>query len=100
MSRRRQNTTAKEKEGPVTHWANLPLLEDYRNERGGWEITFCGFVLILLAFFIMLSSFSTMEEAKVTAFTRSFSEAVSILNGGLKFVARKDMLMQSADIRK
>jgi chemotaxis protein MotB len=69
-----------------------------RSEKGGWEITFCGFVLILLAFFIMLSSFATMEEAKVTQFVRSFSQAVSILSGGLKFGQRKDILMESADI--
>ena len=32
---------------------------------GRWEIVYSGFVLILLCFFIMLSSFSTMEEAKI-----------------------------------
>jgi chemotaxis protein MotB len=69
-----------------------------RDEKGGWEITFCGFVLILLAFFIMLSSFATMEQSKVTAFVRSFSDAVSILNGGLKFAPRKDILVASPDI--
>jgi flagellar motor protein MotB len=36
--------------------------------RGGWGIVYSGFVLILLSFFIMLSSFSTMEEAFCLAF--------------------------------
>jgi flagellar motor protein MotB len=54
---------------------------------GGWEIVYSGFVLILLCFFIMLSSFSTMEEAKVMQFVKSFASAISILPGGVKFEA-------------
>ena len=50
----------------------------------GWEIVYSGFVLILLCFFIMLSSFSSIEEAKIMRFVRSFIDAVSILPGGLK----------------
>ena len=49
-----------------------------------WEIVYSGFVLILLCFFIMMSSFSTMEEAKVMQFVKSFVTAVSILPGGVK----------------
>lgn len=49
-----------------------------------WEIVYSGFVLILLCFFIMLSSFSTMQEAKVMQFVKSFVTAVSILPGGVK----------------
>ena len=51
---------------------------------GRWEIVYSGFVLILLCFFIMLSSFSSMEEAKVIQFVKSFVTAVSILPGGVK----------------
>ena len=36
----------------------------------------------MLCFFIMLCSFSTMEEAKVMRFVRSFSNAVSFFPGG------------------
>lgn len=50
--------------------------------RPGWEIVYSGFILILLCFFIMLCSFSTMEEAKVMRFVRSFSNAVSFFPGG------------------
>jgi len=52
---------------------------------GGWQVVYSGFILIMLCFFIMLSSFSTMEEAKIMQFVRSFVSAVSILPGGLKF---------------
>jgi len=50
---------------------------------GGWEIIYTGFVLILLCFFIMLSSFSSIRQAKVMQFVKSFVESVSILPGGL-----------------
>jgi chemotaxis protein MotB len=54
---------------------------------GKWEIVYSGFVLILLCFFIMLSSFSTMEAAKVMQFVKSFTSALSIFPGGVKFEA-------------
>lgn len=65
---------------------------------GGWEIVYSGFVLILLCFFVMLSSFATMEEAKIMRFVRSFANAVSILPGGLKFESATTILPDSADI--
>jgi len=67
---------------------------------GGWEIIYTGFVLILLCFFIMLSSFATMEEAKVMKFVQSFAKAVSVLPGGLKFEPGQVVLPDSADIVK
>jgi len=65
---------------------------------GGWEIVYSGFVLILLCFFIMLSSFSSMEEAKIMRFVKSFVEAVGILPGGLKFDQGSTVLPGSADM--
>jgi chemotaxis protein MotB len=64
----------------------------------GWEIVYTGFILILLCFFIMLSSFSTMEEAKIMRFVKSFSNAVGIMSGGLKFDPGPVVLPKSADI--
>jgi chemotaxis protein MotB len=58
--------------------------DDDASGGGGWEIIYTGFVLILLCFFIMLSSFSSIEEAKIMRFVRSFVNAVSIFPGGLK----------------
>lgn len=63
-----------------------------------WMVTFSSFILILLAFFIMLSSYATMEGSKITQFVRSFNRAVSFLTGGLKFEPDRDILMLSPDI--
>ena len=63
-----------------------------------WEIVYSGFVLILLCFFIMLSSFSTMEEAKVMQFVKSFVTAVSMMPRGAKFEKGLVVLSDSADI--
>ena len=65
---------------------------------GGWEVVYSGFVLILLCFFIMLSSFATMQEAKVMRFVRSFASAVSIFPGGRKFDSGSAVLPDSAGI--
>ena len=65
---------------------------------GGWEIVYSGFVLILLCFFIMLRSFSTMEEAKIMRFVKSFVNAVGIMPGGVKFEPGTAVLPKSADI--
>jgi len=64
----------------------------------GWEIVYSGFVLILLCFFIMLSSFSSMEESKIMRFVRSFVKAVGIMPGGLKFDSGTMVLPETADI--
>ena len=72
-----------------------------RNENpagGGWEIIYTGFVLILLCFFIMLSSFATMEESKIARFVRSFVKALSIMSGGLSFEPGKEVVPPSADL--
>ncbi len=68
------------------------------SEDGGWEITYTGFILILLCFFIMLSSFASFEESKVTRFVKSFSNAISVLSGGRKFEHGQEALNNSADI--
>jgi chemotaxis protein MotB len=65
---------------------------------GGWEVVYSGFILIMLCFFVMLSSFATMEEAKVMRFVRSFASAVSIFPGGRKFESGLIVLPESSDI--
>ncbi|MGD9236757.1 MAG: flagellar motor protein MotB [Desulfobacterales bacterium] len=62
----------------------------------GWEIVYSGFILILLCFFIMLCSFSTMEEGKVMQFVRSFSNAVSFFPGGHQFESGAVILPKSS----
>lgn len=65
---------------------------------GRWEIVYSGFVLILLCFFIMLSSFSTMEAGKVMRFVKSFTSAVSILPAGIKFEPGLAVMSDSAEM--
>jgi len=64
----------------------------------GWEVIYTGFVLILLCFFIMLSAFSTMEQAKVMQFVRSFASAMTILPWGAKLDPGTVVLPESADL--
>jgi chemotaxis protein MotB len=61
------------------------LKNDDSGSGGGWEVVYSGFILIMLCFFIMLCSFSTMEEAKIMQFARSFTNAVSFFPGGKSF---------------
>ena len=74
------------------------LNKDEGSSGGGWEVVYTGFVLILLCFFIMLSSFSTMEEAKIMRFVKSFVDAVGILPGGVKFDSGSTVLPGSDDM--
>lgn len=74
------------------------LNKDEESSKGGWGILYTGLVMMLLCFFIMLSSFSTMEEAKIMRFVKSFISAVGILPGGVKFDAGTTVLPRSADM--
>jgi chemotaxis protein MotB len=71
---------------------------DSASSGGGWEIVYTGFILIMLCFFIMLSSFASIEEGKVIRFVKSFVTSVSILTGGLKFEPGQRVIRDSADI--
>lgn len=51
-------------------------------DAGGWQIVYTGFILILLCFFILLTSFASLEQSKITQFVKSFSNAVTVFNGG------------------
>ncbi|MBI9085898.1 MAG: flagellar motor protein MotB [Desulfobacterales bacterium] len=59
---------------------------------GGWEVVYSGFALIMLCFFIMLASFSTMEKKKMLRFVRSFSDAMRLLPGGVGLQAGKAVM--------
>ncbi len=49
---------------------------------GGWQVVYTGFILILLSFFIMLTSFASLEQSKISRFVRAFSTAVTVFSGG------------------
>lgn len=59
---------------------------------GGWQIIYTGFVLILLCFFIMLTSFASLQDSKITRFTKSFSNAVSVFSGGKSIESGETMI--------
>jgi chemotaxis protein MotB len=71
---------------------------DESPEGGGWEVIYSGFAMILLCFFIMLSSFSSIEQTKVMRFVKSFVDSVSILPGGIKIEGGDIIVPTSADI--
>lgn len=64
--------------------------------RSGWQVIYTGFILILLCFFIMLSSFASVEKARMMRFARSFADAVNILDGGLSI--EKGKRIQNPDL--
>lgn len=72
--------------------------EEQTVDTEGWQIIYTGFALILLSFFIMLCSYSTVKSAKVMRFTKSFMEAVSILSDGLKLEDGPIVLQSSAEM--
>lgn len=65
---------------------------------GGYQVIYSGFVLILLCFFIMLSSFATLEKTKVLQFVEAFASSLSILPGGVKFDRGRRVLPSGADL--
>ena len=65
---------------------------------GGWQIVYTGFVLIMLCFFIMMTSYASLEKSRITRFVRSFSNAVSILPGGESLESGETMIDGSAAI--
>ena len=54
----------------------------HRTDADGWQIVYTGFVLILLCFFVMLTSFASFQESKISQFVRSFSNAVTVFTDG------------------
>ena len=50
--------------------------------RDGWQIVYTGFILIMLCFFIMLTSFASLDPSRITRFVNSFNHAVNVLNAG------------------
>ena len=72
----------------------LNLLPQQVNTNG-WQIVYTGFILIMLCFFIMLTSFASLQQSKITRFARAFSTAVSVFKGGSSL--EKGQTMINAD---
>jgi chemotaxis protein MotB len=65
-------------------------------DAGGWQIVYTGFVLILLCFFIMLTSFASLDHSRITRFVQSFASAVSVLDGGRSLEPGKTVINADA----
>ena len=63
-----------------------------------WQLVYTGFVLILLCFFIMLTSYASFEQAKVMQFTEAFSDAINVFSGGQSLDKGKTVLPPSTEI--
>lgn len=63
---------------------------------GGWQFVYTGFALIMLCFFIMLTSFASLEQSKITRFARSFSNAVTVFSGGRALEKGETMIDSNA----
>lgn len=82
-------------------FANKPALGPAAE--GGWQIIYTGFVLILLCFFILMTSFASLQQSKITRFAKSFSNAVSVFPGGVNlehgstFATSKALVLNKED---
>ncbi len=71
--------------------------EDVSGHRtSGWQIVYTGFILILLCFFIMLTSFASLQQSKITRFAQAFSHAVSVFSGGRSLEEGRTMIHTNA----
>lgn len=66
----------------------------------GWQVIYTGFVLILVTFFIMLSSFATPDKIKVRQFVEAFTNAVGILPEGDTLSEGAPLTPAKSDIRR
>ncbi|MGD9974683.1 MAG: flagellar motor protein MotB [Desulfatirhabdiaceae bacterium] len=69
-----------------------------RIDKYRWQVTYSGFIMMLLCFFIMLSSFSMMESSKISRFLKSFSTEPNILSGGKRFESNKVILPEAPEM--
>lgn len=62
-----------------------------------WQVTFCALSIILVAFFVMLCSYATMEKGKMIEVQRSFAGSLLIFTGGVLFDKGDGIVMPSPD---
>ncbi len=81
----------------TTHPNNRPQDDGAsQNPINGWQIVYTGFILILLCFFVMLTSFASLQQSKITRFSQAFSQAVSVFSGGRSLEQGKTMIRSDA----
>jgi len=65
---------------------------------GDWQTVFCSLAIILVAFFVMLSSYSTLEKGKIIEVQRSFKGSLQIFPGGILFDKGEGIIVPSPDM--
>ncbi len=69
----------------------------YLDKEGDWQTTFCALSIILVAFFVMLCSYATLEKGKIIEVKRSFRGALQIFSGGVLFDSGEGIVVPSPD---
>ena len=69
----------------------------YEQPPADWQVTFCALSIILVAFFVMLCSYATMEQGKMVEVQRSFAGSLLIFTGGVLFDKGDGIVMPSPD---
>lgn len=64
---------------------------------GDWQTIFCSLSIILVAFFVMLSSYATPESGKIVEVKKSFEGALKIFTGGILFEKGEGVVAPSPD---
>lgn len=64
-----------------------------------WQTVFCSLAIILVALFVMLCSYATLEKGKMEAVVVSFRGAVGIFTSGILFDKGEGIVVPSPDYR-
>ena len=70
--------------------------EETEIKTDGWKDTFSDLMNLLLCFFILLYSMSSIDEAKYAELVASLSNSVSIFNGGEKAIGQGQLISSGA----
>lgn len=67
-------------------------------EPPSWIVSFACLMILMLAFFIILVSYGTMEKGKIVQFVGSFKGSLNILPGGLKTEPAGEVVRPSREL--
>jgi len=63
-----------------------------------WIVSFACLMILMLAFFIVLVSYGTMEQGRIVQFVGSFKGSLNILPGGVKLEPSEEVVKPSREI--
>lgn len=62
-----------------------------------WQTTYCCLAILLVAFFVMLCSYASLEEGKIVEVRTSFIGAINIFSGGVLFEEGEGIVVPSPE---